>query len=190
MYYIYIVCGLVRLLVSYVPLAPRRSALFGPAAATSYRFTISRDYRQCCGGSAPSQLNQSITVRTSEAYSRLLQLLLPAVRTSSRSDVGTRAYITRANISTLRIYMKVDALWCASIAALLAPFTSLLVAHRTKTGNPPTPLTEQLVAAIYRRAGGYGLAALPFLTITTGYVYVSSLDAFFKRARQQWSPTT
>ena len=76
--------------------------------------------------------------------------------------------------------MKVDALWCASIAALLAPFTSLLVAHRTKTGNPPTPLTEQLVAAIYRRAGGYGLAALPFLTITTGYVYVSSLDAFFK----------
>ena len=99
--------------------------------------------------------------------------------------------------------MKVDALWCASIAALLAPFTSLLVAHRTKTGTPPTPLTEQLVAAIYRRAGGYGLAALPlltittgyglaalpFLTITTGYVYVSSLDAFFKRVRQ-WSPTT
>ena len=84
----------------------------------------------------------------------------------------------------------VDALWCASIAALLAPFTSLLVAHRTKTGNPPTPLTEQLVAAIYRRAGGYGLAALPFLTITTGYVYVSSLDSFFKRVRQQWSPTT
>ena len=190
MYYIYIECGLVRLLVSYVPLAPRRCRTFWPAAATSYRFTISRDYRQCCGGSAPSQLNQSITVRTSEAYSRLLQLLLPAVRTSSRSDVGTRAHITRANISTLRIYMKVDALWCASIAALLAPFTSLLVAHRTKTGNPPTPLTEQLVAAIYRRAGGYGLAALPFFTITTGYVYVSSLDAFFKRVRQQWSPTT
>jgi hypothetical protein len=86
-------------------------------------------------------------------------------------------------------FMQIDALWCASIAALLAPFTSLLVAHRTKTGNPPTPLTEQLVAAIYRRAGGYGLAALPFLTITTGYVYVSSLDAFFKRVRQ-WSPTT
>ena len=86
--------------------------------------------------------------------------------------------------------MPVDALWCASIAALLAPFTSLLVAHRTKTGSPPTPLTEQLVAAIYRRAGGYGLAALPFFTITTGYVYVSSLDAFFKRVRQQWSPTT
>jgi hypothetical protein len=85
--------------------------------------------------------------------------------------------------------MPIDALWCASIAALLAPFTSLLVAHRTKTGTPPTPLTEQLLAAIHRRAGAYGLAALPLLTVTTGYVYVSSLDAFFKRARARWSPT-
>mmetsp|Transcript_30292 Transcript_30292/g.93729 ORF Transcript_30292/g.93729 Transcript_30292/m.93729 type:complete len:84 (-) Transcript_30292:253-504(-) len=81
--------------------------------------------------------------------------------------------------------MPVDTLWCASIAALLAPFTSLLVAHRTYTGRPPTRLTERLVATIYRRAGGYGIAAIPLFTCTTGYVYVSSLDALFKRLRRE-----
>ena len=72
----------------------------------------------------------------------------------------------------------IDGIWCASIAALLAPFTTLLVAHRI--GNPP--LTERLLAAIYRRAGGRGLAAIPFLCCITGYGYVSAIDLAVKSA--------
>ena len=72
----------------------------------------------------------------------------------------------------------IDGVWVASTVAALFPFWGLLGAH--KIGDPP--LTERFVALVYRRAGGYGLAGLPLLTIGVGYVYISLIN----EARAAW----